>query len=363
MASVRLKAGSKYFWACITLPDGRRKQFSTRTENERDALEVATRAENAIRRNKSRAGLSEALERIAEDIHGARTVAAVEWLESWVTRKAREVSAKSAGRYKSIMLEVLDRIAVKRLDEITVAHVQRMLDHWCAVHSATNANFKLKIVRVALNEAWRDGLVPENVAAKVRAVKTRKGSPRRPFTEGEIATLLASCDAEWRAVVLMALYTGQRLNDVAVMRWQDIEGGVLRIVTAKTDRPMTIPIMPAVIDALPERQSEALFPRLAMLSPMARSHAFRGVLERAGLVSERPTWTGPVGDGRKVLRNVSDLTFHCLRHTTNSWLKRAGIADGIVMAIVGHDSKAMSAHYTHIDVETMRLALGKLPKL
>jgi hypothetical protein len=33
------------------------------------------------------------------------------------------------------------------------------------------------------------------------------------------------------------------------------------------------------------------------------------------------------------------------------------------MAIVGHDSKAMSAHYTHIDVEMMRLALGKLPKL
>lgn len=363
MASVRMKSGTRFWWACITLPDGRRKQFSTRTENERDALEVATRAENAIRRNKSRAGLSEALERIAEDVHGARTVAAVEWLESWVKRKAREVSAKSAGRYKSIMLEVLDKVKVKRLDEITVTHCQRMLDHWCTVHSATNANFKLKIVRVALNEAWRDGLVPENVAAKVRTVKTKKGSPRRPFTEAEITTLLAACDDEWRAVVLMALYTGQRLNDVAVMRWSDIEGGVLRITTAKTDRPMTIPIMKAVLDALHRSDSESLFPRLAALTPVARSHAFRTVLEKAGLVTARPAWTGPVGDGRKALRNVSDLNFHCLRHTTNSWLKRAGVADGIVMAIVGHDSKAMSALYTNIDTDTMRAALDKMPKM
>lgn len=359
MSSVRKKLGSKFWFACITLPDGRRRQFSTRTENERDAAEIAQRAENAIQRNRGRQGLSAALERIAEDIHGARTVAAVEWLSEWGKRKAHEVSAKTAGRYQSITKELLSRVHVKRLDEITVAHVQAMLSHWLTVHNPSNANFKLKVLRVVLAEAWRDGLTPENVAAKVRTVKTEAGSPRRPFTAAEIEAVLAKCDAEWKGLVLLALYTGQRLNDLAVLRSTSIVDGVLTLRTSKTGRPMTIPVVKTALDAL-DLSGGLLFPTVAELSLVARSHAFRKILELAGLVTEREHYKGKRTDGKKTLRASGELTFHCLRHTTNSWLKRAGVSDGIVMAIVGHNSKAMSDNYTHIDVETMRKALEKI---
>jgi integrase len=359
MSSIRKKPGSKFWFACITLPDGRRRQFSTRTENERDAAEVAQRAENAIQRNRGRQGLSTALERIAEDVHGARTVAAVEWLDEWGKRKAREVSQKTADRYRAVANELLASLTVKRLDEITVAHVQAMLRKWLAVHSPANANFKLKVLRVVLAEAWRDGLVPENVAAKVRTVKTEAGSPRRPFTAAEIDLLLAKCDKEWKGLVLLALYTGQRLNDLAELKSASIAAKVLTLRTQKTGRAMTIPIVKTAMDALDLTQ-ERVFPTIWALTKVARSHAFRAILERAGLVTEREHYKGKRSDGKKVLRSTGELTFHCLRHTTNSWLKRAGVADGIVMAIVGHNSKAMSDNYTHIDVETMRAALVKI---
>lgn len=359
MSSIRKKPGSKFWFACITLPDGRRRQFSTRTESERDAEEIAQRAENAIRRNRGRQGLSAALERIAEDVHGARTVAAVEWLDEWGKRKAREVSAKTADRYRAVANELLASVTVKRLDEITVGHVQSMHAKWLAMHSPENANFKLKVLRVVLKEAWRDGLVPENVAAKVRTAKTEAGSPRRPFTADEITAVLAKANKEWKGLILLALYTGQRLNDLAVLRPGAIVGGVVALRTSKTDRPMTIPIVKTALDAL-DLTGERLFPEIAALTPVARSHAFRALLERAGLVNARPHYKGKRSDGKKVLRSTGELTFHCLRHTTNSWLKRAGVADGIVMAIVGHNSKAMSDNYTHIDVETMRAALEKI---
>jgi integrase len=55
------------------------------------------------------------------------------------------------------------------------------------------------------------------------------------------------------------------------------------------------------------------------------------------------------------------LSFHNLRHTTTSMLKNAGISDSVARDIVGHESAAVSANYTHIDRETKRTALDKLP--
>ena len=41
-------------------------------------------------------------------------------------------------------------------------------------------------------------------------------------------------------------------------------------------------------------------------------------------------------------------------------LKAAGVADSIARAIIGHESKAVSRVYTHLDLETMRAALDKV---
>jgi len=55
------------------------------------------------------------------------------------------------------------------------------------------------------------------------------------------------------------------------------------------------------------------------------------------------------------------LSFHCLRHTATSLLKNAGVSDAIAMDIIGHESKAISANYTHIETNTKRKALNALP--
>jgi hypothetical protein len=44
-------------------------------------------------------------------------------------------------------------------------------------------------------------------------------------------------------------------------------------------------------------------------------------------------------------------------------MKNAGVSASVVMDIIGHESEAISAHYTHVDEETKRAALNKLPDL
>jgi site-specific recombinase XerD len=44
-------------------------------------------------------------------------------------------------------------------------------------------------------------------------------------------------------------------------------------------------------------------------------------------------------------------------------LKDAGIPEAVVMELVGHDSKAMSAHYTHVGTEALAKAVAALPAI
>jgi integrase len=46
-----------------------------------------------------------------------------------------------------------------------------------------------------------------------------------------------------------------------------------------------------------------------------------------------------------------------------SLLKDAGIPEGVVMELVGHDSKSMSARYTHVGVEALEKAVAALPEI
>src|ERR1041385_3183459 len=60
-------------------------------------------------------------------------------------------------------------------------------------------------------------------------------------------------------------------------------------------------------------------------------------------------------------RQTGGLSFHCLRHTATSLLKNAGVSDVVARDLIGHDSPAVSAHYTHIDTATQRKALDSMP--
>ena len=90
------------------------------------------------------------------------------------------------------------------------------------------------------------------------------------------------------------------------------------------------------------------------------SNQFADLLAQAGLREKTPHRSS--GKGRDAKRLSSGLSFHALRHTTVSLLKVAGIPEAVVMELVGHDSKAMSAHYTHVS-EALGKAVAAFPEI
>jgi integrase len=57
------------------------------------------------------------------------------------------------------------------------------------------------------------------------------------------------------------------------------------------------------------------------------------------------------------------VSFHCLRHTANTLMKKAGVPEAVVRDIVGHDTMEISRLYTHIDGSAKRDGVNRLPNL
>jgi len=371
MASIRSRRNSKYWVACITLPDGKRKQFSTGLTDEREALAAAVAAERAVgKMHEKPHQLRAALERLADDYIPARDMDPAAWLLKWAASRKNECAEETWKTYNTTAKGAaawLTEVGIKSFTELTTDRLTELRDHWRARTTAFTTNLKMKHMRIALKVAVGKKLLPENPADGV-AKLTETATKRRDYRPAELTALMGVLTGEWRAAFLMGLNTGgQRLNDIAVLRLNQVDiGAAIPQVTffaKKTKKLVSLPLLQITIDALTELPSsddpkDFVFPKIAALAKTSRSNQFREILASVGLA--RPI--SHKNEGRRGReRETHELSFHSVRHTATSMLKAAGVTDGVVRGIVGHETVAMSKVYTHHDLETTLAALKKMP--
>ena len=262
------------------------------------------------------------------------------------------------------------------INELEKPDISGFRDHVGHQLSATTANHDLKIVRMMLEDAKRDGYIPDNPADGVSTLKkTQNNKKRRAFTMDELKRVMKVASGEWYGLIMFGLYTGQRLKDLVMLTWQnlDLEDRVIILETSKTGRVQRIPIASPLLDFIAtieagESSAARLFPqsystykRRLVNSTATLSNQFYDLMVEAGIVKERSHKA--TGKGRHAPRAVSEISFHALRHTATSLLKKAGVSAAVVQDIIGHESSAISNQYTHIDDEAKAMALSKLPDL
>lgn len=382
MASLRRLPNSPYWIACFTLPDGRRTQRSTKTPDRQEAKRIANKFEDASE-DGAEGRLTEVQARkVIADIFAISNRNSLpsstikDFMNSWLKRKELEATEKTYQRYKTVVNHLLGYLGPKAnfdIAHLTSKEITGFRDDLAGRLTTGTVNISLKILRTALSQARRDGIVDVNEAERVSILKDRRtdAAGRRPFTLEELNKILVNANHEWRGMILMGLYTGLRLSDVATLTWlnADLQRQELSVNTAKTGRRQILPLAKPVLTYLEnlnsgDRPDQPLFPEAYGARTRSQyggtlSNQFYQILVAAGLAKKRTHESLEKGRGAK--RELNALSFHSLRHTATSLLKNAGVSDVVARDIIGHESEAVSRNYTHIDMETKRKAVDAMP--
>jgi integrase len=381
MASVHRIPG-KPNWICFFSDrNGARRCKSTLTRNKREAERVCAKVQSiedqARTGNLTEEKARRVIERVVSEImaeSGApierKTVR--EHFTSWLKAFASEQSEGTFIRYEGVIgnfLGFLGGKATGNLAGLKAEDVERYRDHLQDQVAPATVNTHLKVLRVGLEKAVKQGIFDRNPARLVDNLDTSDRHERRAFTLPELKKLLAVCGDDWKTAVMFGIYTGLRLGDIQALTWAnlDLQGKELTIRTQKTGRVQILPLakpLLGLVEALPvgDDPKAPLCPSFQGKTVSWLSNQFFEVMASAGLVQSRGDHQKKEGKaGRGCRRQLSDISFHALRHTATSLLKNAGVSDVVTRDIIGHESAAISNNYTHIESETKRAALDKLP--
>jgi integrase len=92
-------------------------------------------------------------------------------------------------------------------------------------------------VKTLFKSAREDEVIAEDPAVSVKSAHNKATSAnKRSFTLDELRVVLDVADPEWKSMVLFGLYIGQRLADVATLRWSNVDlvKGEIRLTTRRT---------------------------------------------------------------------------------------------------------------------------------
>jgi integrase len=399
MASVRLKKGSSVWFACYKMPTGKqdakgrpvfnRVQRSSGTSDRTKAQQIAISYERAAIAASERQWTERSARQFLAELNAltgvslADTEPAEPFLWRWLASRKAGMAVATFEKYEGTLkdfLAFLGHRARGPLGELTPAVISSFRDHESASgKSAATVNKALMVIGQALDGAVQAGVFATNPARGLN-VKGAKGGAqkRRAFTFAQFQQLVTvtgdgwqpaarrlwknqKLSADWQPFIMTLGYTGGRQQEVAKLKWSqvDVRGSRITFERTKTGDEHWIPLHPALLvrlKAMPaHKPDDYVFPQIAAIDRRRLSNKFRlSILPRIGIKQE---YHDATGKGRK----LADYSIHCLRHSLSTWLNAAGVSEMVRMRIVGHENKEVSRGYTHTELVQLAAELSKVP--
>jgi integrase/recombinase XerC len=261
--------------------------------------------------------------------------------------------------------------------ELSAASVQRykeyLGDQGCSGSTVINA---LATIRDFSRWAIWHGYRNDDPTIGIRRPPKRQPLPN-PLYEDEVDLILAAIEYDvppagsrgrwyWRRdrlAVLIFLYTGMRLSELAELRRSDVRLRadliLVRAEGAKNGDERTIPLAPPLKRILQEafafQQKESAFVVAQVSGKKLSASGLAHVIDR--WLSDRvKAYLASIGEETAI-----HLYPHRLRHTLASHLVWNDVDLRTVQEILGHKQLETTARYTKTDERRKRAALDKLP--
>lgn len=373
MASIHKRDRSPYWWAAWRDSTGRLYYRSTKQTEKHKALAFALECERAekhatagtLTESQARDILASIMDR-TQTGDTLRNPKAGAWLLEWVESKEASKAETTGIRYRHTVEDFI-RYLGPRAERPLIAIVPRDIQGFIDLRARqkvgpSTLNVDGKILRAAFTRARKMGLITSNPGEAVE-LPARRSIERGTFTPAEVELLVNAAEGEWKTLILVGYYTGARLSECCRVKWKDIDftSGTISFPVTKTGKPHMLPLHSELTKHFEGIAGDApgpVVPHLSSVRVSGRrglSQHFLGIMEKAGLDAEKVEGAGK--------RQLHRRTFHALRHSFTSALANAGVAPEIRMKLTGHKSADVHRGYTHHELNTLKLALAKLPKV
>ncbi len=287
----------------------------------------------------------------------------------WIEECRSGWKASTLAQYQQILKsQLLPALGEVRVSSITESRIRQLITGLQDTGlSARRNNLTLLVLKMILRTAVRRRYLRDDPTETIRSLREPKAEVD-PLDPEEVTAFLAVCPAWWRPYFTVAFWTGARPNELAALRWGDVDGsrGIVRIragrYRGKEGPPKTassvrdIDLLPPVVDALKAQKAQQAAERLK---------AGRGAPEPG----QDYVFTGPEG-GLLNVNALRDRTWYPTltkaglrrrimyqtRHTFASNALAAGEAPSWVAAMLGHTSPEMlfSVYARYIPNRTRR---------
>jgi len=351
-------------WAAsVSLGNGRRKSFYGRTREE-----VASRLTSALKAKQDGLPLVGERQTVGQFL--------AHWLENSVKPSVRDSTFRGyESKLRMHLTPALGHLRLSKLSpQVLEAFFNRKVNEGMAPRTVQHLR---AIIRAALNDALRWGLVSRNAAALVDGPRVPQ-TEIQPFTPEEARSFLQVIEGQrLGGLYCVAIAAGLRQGEALGLTWEDIDletgtvsvrqalhyaRGAFHLVEPKTPRSRRTIALPVVAVA-------------ALRRHRARQHTERlaaGPLwEDWGLVFT--TATGRPLQGPAVTRGFQQLLaraglrrqrFHDLRHACASLLLAQGVHPRVVMETLGHSQIALTMNtYSHVLPALQREAAASMDKV
>ncbi len=228
---------------------------------------------------------------------------------------------------ESITISDIDKYIASRLNKVKNSTINRDLDTIFRVFSLAIDNDKISI----------------NPCRKVKKLRV-ENPPERYLSKEEEVKLLAVCNPVMKAIIITALHTGMRQNEILSLKWQDIffDENYLIALNTKNNKPRKLPLTITLKEELLK------LPRLS-------EHVFTSPATGTRYTEVKTTFK------RAVKRSgIAHITFHKLRHSTASRLNEKGVDIVTIQKILDHADLKTTQRYTHNSSESIENAFNKL---
>jgi len=254
------------------------------------------------------------------------------------------VNKRSWERDQTLLNNLMPSFGHRNLDEITPFLIEAHKQQRVARVKPATVNREIALLKHMFNMAIRWEKAEKNPMRDVRMFREEEFQ-YRVLTPDEIERLLAACTERYsRPIVLTALHTGMRLNEILSLKWDqvDLENGLITVYHTKNGKVRRIPINEALMGMFS-----------AMLRKADSEYVFTYYKTKKPVVVFRTAWLNALDRS-----GIGRCRFHDLRHTFASYLVAAGVDLMTVKEILGHSTIVMTSRYAHSAPEHKRRAVS-----